>query len=137
MTEPKAGRPRHQPTPQLCATVETFSAFGIPHEDIARVIGITAPTLRQHYREELDLGAIKANAKVAQNLFTIACKPTREGLDAAKFWLRVRAGWSEYSPAVPRPGIHDEESTPLGKKELANRDAQTAEQGTKWHKLVN
>jgi hypothetical protein len=63
---------------------ETFSAFGIPQEDIARLIGITAPTLREHYREELDLGLLKANAKVAQNLFTIACKPNREGLDAAK-----------------------------------------------------
>lgn len=131
MTLDKGGRPPHEPTPQSRSMVETFSAFGIPHEDIARVIGITAPTLRLHYREELDLGSIKANAKVAQNLFTIACKPTREGLDAAKFWLRVRAGWSEYSPPPP---IEREEK--LGKKEIADRDAQTAEEGTSWSNLL-
>ena len=35
-------------------------------------------TLRFHYEDQLDLGAIKASAKVAQNLFTMACKPPRE-----------------------------------------------------------
>ena len=133
MAKASGGRPPHEPTPQTRAMVETFSAFGIPQDDIARVIGITPPTLREHYREEIDLGLIKANAKVAQNLFTIACKPTREGLDAAKFWLRVRAGWSEYSPP-PAPDRDREE--PLGKKEAANREAQTAEEGTSWADLV-
>jgi hypothetical protein len=33
--------------------------------DIARVVGIDPKTLRKHYREELDTGAIKATAKVA------------------------------------------------------------------------
>lgn len=134
MTEAKSGRPPHEPNPQTRAMAETFSAFGIPQDDIARLIGITAPTLREHYREELDLGLLKANAKVAQNLFAIACKPTREGLDAAKFWLRVRAGWSEYSPAPRPPTVDPDEG--LGKKEIANRDAQTAEQGTSWDGLL-
>lgn len=134
MTSESGGRPPHEPTPQTRAMVETFSAFGIPQLDIARVIGISAPTLREHYREELDLGLIKANAKVAQNLFTIATKPTREGLDAAKFWLRTRAGWSEYAPA-PRPTTASEVE-PLGKKAQAEADAETAHEGTGWSDLV-
>jgi hypothetical protein len=136
MTTATGGRPRHEPTAQSRAMAETFSAFGIPQDDIARLIGITGPTLREHYREELDLGLLKANAKVAQNLFTIACKPTREGLDAAKFWLRVRAGWSEYSPPPDLRRRIDDVDEKLGKKETANREAQTAEKGTSWAALL-
>ncbi len=128
----KGGRPPHQPTPQTRALVETFAAFGIPQDDICRVVGITPPTLREHYRDELDLGLVKANAKVAQNLFTIACKPTREGLTAAMFWLKVRAGWSEYSPR--RAYEHTE--APTGKKAQAEAEAVTAHEGTEWGELL-
>ena len=83
-----------------------------------------------HYADQIELGTIKATAKVAQNLFTMACKPTREGLSAAIFWLKVRAGWSEYAP---RPRSEE----PLGKKELAERDALTAGSGSEWGQLVN
>lgn len=119
-----AGRPAFQPTEKQRGVVETMAAFGTPHEDIARVIGIDDKTLRKHFREELDLGTIKANAKVAQNLFDMACKPNRDGLVAAIFWLKVRAGWSEYK-APQRP-------EPLGKKEQAEVDAQTAIEGTSF-----
>ena len=60
--------------------VESLSGFGIPQDEIARLVGIDPKTLRFHYAEQIELGAIKATAKVAQNLFTMACKPTREGL---------------------------------------------------------
>jgi hypothetical protein len=136
MTRATGGRPRHEPTSQSRAMAETFSAFGIPQDDIARLIGLSGPTLREHYREELDLGLIKANAKVAQNLSTIACKPNREGLDAAKFWLRVHADWSEYSPPSDRRRWTDEQPEKLGKKETANREPQTAEKGTSWGALL-
>lgn len=129
MTSDVGGRPPHVPTRETRAMVETFSAFGIPQLDIARVIGITAPTLREHYREELDLGLIKANAKVAQNLFTMATKPGREGLDAAKFWLRTRAGWTAAVPTTP-------EGEPLGKKAQAQLEAGTAHEGTEWGALL-
>ena len=71
--------------------VESLSGFGIPQDEIAKLIGIDPKTLRLHYAEQIELGGIKATAKVAQNLFTMACKPNREGLQAAIFWLRVRA----------------------------------------------
>ena len=128
-----AGRPAHEPTDKLRAEVETLAAFGIPQEDISRVLGIDPKTLRLHYADQLELGSIKATAKVAQNLFTMACKPTREGLQAAIFWLRVRAGWSEYAPRPPRERVEE----PLGKKETAQREALTAGDGTEWARLVN
>lgn len=81
-----------------------MAAFGVPQEDIGRLIGVTPPTLRLHYFQEIELGALKANAKVATNLFRIACKESREGLDAAKFWLKMRAGWSEASAPLSTSG---------------------------------
>ena len=125
----KGGRPSHAPTPQNRAMVENLSAFGVAQEDIGRMLGITPPTLRFHYFQEIELGALKANAKVAHNLFRIACKETREGLDAAKFWLRMRAGWSD--PAAVRP-----EGDVVGKKAAAEQNAKTAHEGTEWDSLV-
>lgn len=125
----KRGRPQHEPTEDSRALVESLSGFGIPQDEIARLVGIDPKTLRFHYAEQIELGGIKATAKVAQNLFNMACRPNREGLQAAIFWLRVRAGWSEYSPKPV--------GEPLGKKAQAQADANTAGQGTEWAHLVN
>ena len=130
MTRSRAGRPSHEPTDETRNMVESLSGFGIPQDEIARLVGIDPKTLRFHYVDQIELGSIKATAKVAQNLFTMACKPTREGLSAAIFWLKVRAGWSEYAP---RPRVEE----PLGKKEAAERDALTAGTGSEWGQLVN
>jgi hypothetical protein len=65
-------RKAHQPDPGLRRQVETMSAYGIPAEDISRVVGIDPKTLRKHYRDELDLGTTKANAQVAGFLFNSA-----------------------------------------------------------------
>ena len=129
MTNTRAGRPAHVPTDDTRTMVESLSGFGIPQTEIARLVGIDPKTLRFHYADQIELGTIKATAKVAQNLFTMACKPTREGLSAAIFWLKVRAGWSEYAPK------RVEESP--GKKEAAERDALTAGDGNEWGRLVN
>jgi hypothetical protein len=127
----KVGRPAHVPTEESRTLVESLSGFGIPQDEIARLLGIDPKTLRLHYAEQIELGSIKATAKVAQNLFNMACKPTREGLSAAIFWLKVRAGWSEYAPRPPSA------LEPLGKKAAAQADALTAGQGTDWRHLVN
>jgi hypothetical protein len=110
--------------------VESLSSMGIRQDDIAKLIGIDPKTLRLHYAEQIELGGIRATVKVAENLFNMACKPNREGLQAAIFWLRVRAGWSEYSPRPPAP-------EPQGKKATAEAEALTAARGTEWGHLVN
>lgn len=111
-----------------------MAGFGIPHEDIGRVIGIGPKALREHYRAELDTGHVKANAAVARNLFQIATGSGTGSVTAAIFWLKVRAGWSEYSPGpVPRQSLEPK----LGKKEEADRAAETAAVGTEWGSLVH
>lgn len=110
-----------------------MAGIGVAQDDIALVIGIDPKTLRLRYRVELDKGAILANAKVAGQLFKIATaeKPTRETITAVIFWLKCRAGWSEYAPA-PAPA-----AAALGKKEQADLDATTAGRGTAWADLVH
>jgi hypothetical protein len=120
----------HKPTAVQRKLVEEMAAYGIPEEAIARVVAIDPKTLRQHYRDELDLGHVNANTKVARNLFTMATGTGREAVTAAIFWLKTRAGWSEYSPTLPKP-------VPLGKKEQAQVDAVESAKGTEWATLVH
>lgn len=123
--------PRHQPSAEQRKTVEAMAGYGIPHDDIAVVIGIDPKTLRLHYRAELDRGHVIANTKVAENLYKIATGTGREAVTAAIFWLKVRAGWNEHSPLLmPK-------SDALGKKDAANLDAETAHEGTEWGHLVH
>ena len=88
-------RPPHQPDAGYRKQVEAMAGYGVPELDIARVVGIDPKTLRKHYRQELDGGHIKANAKVAENLFRKATGEGRESVIAAIFWLKTRAGWRE------------------------------------------
>lgn len=86
------GRRKHVPDAAQRRQVETMAAYGIPADDISRVLGIDAKTLRKHYREELDLGETKANAQVAGFLFAAA---KNGNVTAQIFWLKTRARWKE------------------------------------------
>jgi hypothetical protein len=89
--EKAIGRPPHAPTDQTRRLVEMMSGCGIPQMQIALSVGISDETLRKYYRQELDLGAIVANAKVAETLFRQA---TEEGNTAAAiWWTKARMGW--------------------------------------------
>src|ERR1700731_2918477 len=93
---PRAGRRRK---------AETMAAYGIPEADIARVLGVSKPTLRKHCGTELDTGGTRANSKVADFLFYGICggtgkpafKDERARVTAAIFWMKTRGGWSETS----------------------------------------
>ncbi|SDB47151.1 hypothetical protein [Bauldia litoralis] len=91
------GRRAHSPDTASRRQVEALAGFGVPEIEIAGVIGIDPKTLRKHYREELDHGHTKANARVAENLYRKATGDGREGVTAAIFWLKCRAGWKETS----------------------------------------
>jgi hypothetical protein len=90
-------RPSHQPDPLLRRQVEALAGYGVPEADISGMLAIDPKTLRKHYRDELDHGHVKANAKVAENLFRKATGDGRESVTAAIFWLKARARWRETS----------------------------------------
>jgi hypothetical protein len=89
------GRPAHKPDPASRRQVEALAGYGVPETEIAGVVGIDPKSLRKHYRDELDNGHVKANAKVAENLYRKATGDGREAVIAAIFWLKTRAGWKE------------------------------------------
>lgn len=91
------GRRPHEPTQMSRRNVEALAGYGVPEVDIAGVIGIDPKTLRKHYPQELRYGHVKANAKVAENLFRKATGEGREAVIAAIFWMKTRAGWKETS----------------------------------------
>ena len=121
----------HEPTEITRKQVEALAGYGIPEADISRVIGISENTLRKHYAGELSSGHVRANAAVAQNLFKIATGTGREAVTASIFWLKVRAGWSEYAQAGAPPGAG------TGKKAQADADALTAAADTGWAEFVH
>jgi hypothetical protein len=90
-------RPAHKPDPTVRRQVEAMAGYGVPEAEIAGVVGVSPKTLRKHYRGELDHGHVKANAKVAENLYRKATGDGREAVIAAIFWLKTRAGWKETS----------------------------------------
>jgi transcriptional regulator with XRE-family HTH domain len=96
MTEKaKTGRPPYKPTDETRKQVEALVGYGITEEQICQMIGISRPTLIKYYREEIDTGTAKANAKVAQSLYQKATGDGASAVTAAIFWLKTRAGWKE------------------------------------------
>src|SRR5690242_4632694 len=93
------GRRSHKPDLAQRRQVEAMAAYGIPEIDIARVVGIDPKTLRKHYRDELDLGEVKANTQVASFLFNSA---KSGNVSAQIFWLKTRARWHETPPTELR-----------------------------------
>lgn len=96
--------PKHEPTPETRQLVQLHATVGTTQEDIARILGIDAKTLRKHYRDELDLSLAKANATIGGALFNKA-----KGGDTAAmiFWMKTQAGWKEKS-VVEGPGPNGE-----------------------------
>jgi hypothetical protein len=88
-------RPAHAPDAANRRQVEAMAGYGVPEIDIARVLRIDPKTLRKHYRDELDGGHVKANAKVAENLFRKATGDGPQSVTAAIFWMKTRARWKE------------------------------------------
>lgn len=83
---------KHKPTDENRKIARTLAAVGVPHEDIALKLDISADTLVKYYKPELDAGRIDANASIAQTLFQQAKKGNTA---AAIFWLKTRARWKE------------------------------------------
>jgi hypothetical protein len=89
--------PSPKPDSGTARQVEAMAGYGVPVADIATVLAIDPESLRQLYRAELEGGHIKANSKVAENLYRRATGEGREAVIAAIFWLKTRAGWKETS----------------------------------------
>ena len=91
--------------------VRHLAGVGVRQDDIARIIGCTAKTLRKQCRDDLDRGVAEANAIVSGSLFTAA---KGGNVTAQIFWLKTRAQWRERAvPDHPAPGSDPEASSPV------------------------
>ncbi len=120
----RPGRPSYQPTDRDRKQVRMMSGMGIPDYDIAKVIGISGPTMRKYYMAELETGHIEANAQVAQSLFKQATNKDKPNVSAAIFWLKCRAEWRE------------DGKEEMGKKEAREVLSKVADRGTDWEGLL-
>src|SRR5580700_8279827 len=84
-------RPRFVPTEEQRRLVRAMSAYGVPQEDIATVVGLrSTKTLRKHFREEVTRGAIDAKTRIRQTLYTMAT--SGKHLAATIFAAKTRCG---------------------------------------------
>jgi len=100
-----------EPTRQQRDLVEALVGYGIPYAEICRLVlnprtakPIDTKTLMKAFRNELDVGATKANAKVAESLFKQA---TSGNVTAQIWWTKCRMGWKEPPAAVELSGRVD------------------------------
>lgn len=99
----------HEPTSKQREAVEMLVASGIQHKHVAGILGISEPTLRAHYADELTLGKAKKLAAVAATVFQAAIgRPARfdergnqvqaelkPNVASAFFILKCQGGWKE------------------------------------------
>lgn len=109
--------------------VEVLAGFAIPTVKIALVIGVARLTVEKHFALELERGAAMVESKLVGNLLRLAGGSDGTALKAIMFALNCRFGWSAY---VPRPV----EERPIGKKEAAQAEAETAHQASDWGTLL-
>lgn len=65
------GTRAHVPTQKTRNTVKFMAAAGRPQSEIAKALKICAPTLRDHYREELDTAVAEMNGIVLTKMFKL------------------------------------------------------------------
>jgi hypothetical protein len=99
-------RPEYEPTAEQRALVESASAFGITQAEIATQLRISEPTLRKHFREELDGGAFKANMRVGGNMYGLTQSSDEQvRLRACQWWTARRMGWKAKASRISRPAV--------------------------------
>jgi hypothetical protein len=89
--------PPHVPTDASKAKVEQTAGLGLPQDQIAAVIGISAPTLRKYYEVELAVGKAKASASIADTLYN---KAMAGDTTAMIWWSKAQMGWGERNTTV-------------------------------------
>jgi hypothetical protein len=87
-----AGRKAHEATEDNRRKVEAMAGYGLPQDQIAKVMQVAESTLKKYYAEELSRGVAVANSMIGEALF----KRARAGNTAALiFWAKARMGWRE------------------------------------------
>lgn len=122
-------RPEFKPTAAQRRQVAVLAAAKMAEDQIAASVGISRPTLRKHFTEELASGKAQRNAAVIQAIYKQALAGN---VSAQRLWVKV-AGLD--SPALP--GKSEGSSVPVtskrGKKEIEQENAESVGgDGSDW-----
>lgn len=120
-TKRTRGRPKWEPSIKERAQAEMMAGLGIAPDEIAQLLGVTAPTLRKHCYMELQRGRVNGKARNTKRLNEAAAK----GNVTAMIWLDKT-----------RYGVTEPDAGEGGKKEQLQRLAHEAQKSTKWDGLL-
>lgn len=132
----RRGRPAHIPTAENRSKVRLLLAFGWTDRRIAQALRITAATLRKHYFVELRQRD-EARPALEANALVMVYRAAADGNVGAMKELHRLIERDGLARAPRQETRAEPKGPPPGKKELANRAAQTAHQGTSWGDLLN
>lgn len=124
------GRPAFRVTAAMRRDVELMKADGFSDDRIAAQLSCSRPTLLKHFAKELEFGADKVRRQQLRNLDRMSKRNV-----AASKALLARSD-TVAPPAPPTRPDDAPRPPPLGKKETADLEAQTAEAGTSWANLI-
>lgn len=94
------GRPAHSPTEDQRQRVRRYAASGVSQSRIAKALNISEPTLREHYRKELDESAGVWEADFESSLKRRALDPSQAPAIAI-FVAKAVLGMREQVPLDP------------------------------------
>ncbi|MGF6633539.1 hypothetical protein [Paraburkholderia sp. MM6662-R1] len=98
------GRPPYEPTDGDRQKVKTLVGIGVPQADICKVMQISKPTLRKHFKSEIETGQLEADIALRQSLFRMATSKTKPAPGVAIFLAKVRLGMKEPPQSVELTG---------------------------------
>lgn len=112
----KRGRPKFEPSQDLRDAIKGMAGLRMPLEDIATWAGQSVQTIRKHFKKELRMGPIEANAQIAQSLYDKAISNQPGAISAATLLANIWLGWKpEKDTLVPTANSNDQPMSPDGK----------------------
>lgn len=134
------GRKRYQPLARDRQRVAALIASGMTVADVARALELSEPTLRRHFRPDLETGAVRKRAEVVDAVFRAAIKGS---VAAQKLALELidKADLGALSRnlgkgAASTPGAEPPRPAAIGKKEQADHDARDVMATGAWSFLT-
>jgi hypothetical protein len=124
------GRPSHRPTKKMRQKVSNLAALNWPVKRIANAVGLSVPTLREHYFSELAEEREKLRDRIDGDLLEQLFAKAKGGNIAAIDRLR-----RELDRAEMQRSQQPAKEEPKGKKEKAKEDALLPPEGDEWEFL--
>lgn len=94
------GRRPYDPSDETRVRVQRMVSYGIKHDVIADILGISDKTLRKYFAHEIRVGLGSIVEEVANSLVEKAKSDRPDAVNAAKFFLQSRGDWAEKTEDV-------------------------------------